>query len=367
MVVTPELVQHMDSAAASNPTLLKLVQEVAAGHATQNQKETLELLLQTFKSTPGEVSQPQPSTGVINFSAPQTASRTPDFDIVLDFNDKPGDRWIFPRGPVNIQPIRGHQGEDLIVNAVLPFPSTLDEASGKYKEIVAFRFAGVMFTVHDLMNRWVGGHEKAVEYTRVLNEIAAKWPKRQFLQHQLPPGLLLDQLKAAVTPNFAMKSIKPSNDNARNKRRAPRRSTAQATATNATPQQSAQPRASPSEGRTTSDETPAKRRKSNAANLQASTTTIQIACHSCGQTDVPLMMGGRYCRPCIDSGKAKADIPSATVSRNTAERSGTKPLRRGSTLSAPALVAHSPLATNPPVVFAPVQTPQNIGQSQEHR
>lgn len=181
-----------------------------------------------------------------------------------------------------------------------------------------------------------------------------------------------------------MKSIKPSNDNARNKRRAPRRSTAQATATNAAPQPSAQPRASPSEGRITSDETPTKRRKSNAANLQTPTTTIQIACHSCGQTDVPLMMGGRkslklilqgfdwplrpgYCRPCIDSGKAKADIPSATVSRNTAERSGTKPLRRGSTLSAPALVAHSPLATNPPVVFAPVQTPQNIGQSQEHR
>lgn len=171
MVVTPELVQHMGSAAASNPTLLKLVQEVAAGHATQNQKETLELLLQTFKSTPGEGNQPQSSTGVLNFSAPQAPSQTPDFDVVLEFNDKPGDRWIFPRGPVNIQPIRGHQGEDLIVNAVLPFPSTPDEASGKYKEIVAFRFAGVLFTVHDLMNRWVGGHEKAVEYTRILNEI----------------------------------------------------------------------------------------------------------------------------------------------------------------------------------------------------
>lgn len=181
-----------------------------------------------------------------------------------------------------------------------------------------------------------------------------------------------------------MKSIKPSNDNARNKRRAPRRSTAQTT-TNVTPQPSAQPRTSQSEA--PYDETPVKRRKSNAANIQTPTTTIQIACHSCGQTDVPLMMGGRksskisygilinlcirsipgYCRTCIDSGKAKADIPSATHSRNTTERSATKSLRRGSTLSAPALVAHSPLATNPPVVFAPVQTPQGMGQGQEHR
>lgn len=176
--VTTDLVEHMTSAATSNPTLLKLLQAVAGGNATQSQKETLELLLRTFKSTPGGGTQPQPqsSISVMDFSTPTpTVPHAPEFDIVLEFNDKPGDRWIFPRGPVNVQPIQGHQGEDLIVNTVLPFPSTPNDTPGKYKEIVAFRFAGVLYSVHDLMNRWVGGHEKAVEYTRILNEIVSTY------------------------------------------------------------------------------------------------------------------------------------------------------------------------------------------------
>ena len=231
-----------------------------------------------------------------------------------------------------------------------------------------------------------------------------KWPPRRFLQHQVPPGLLLDQLKAvsilnqhlhdhlfkhnpqASNPTFMMKSIKPVNDSARTKRRAPRKSTSQAASNSpSTPQPSPHTQApSPVSGNTQPSETPVRRRKSSATISQTTPTTIQIACHSCGQTDVPLMMGGRtylpcslgvmthfyvylyigFCRPCIDSGKAKPDIPTAT---RTTDRAATKTGRRGSALTAPTLVAHSPLATNPPVVFAPVQTPQNISQNNGQR
>ena len=174
MTVTPELVEQMHTAATSNPTLLKLLTEVAAGSATRDQKETLGLLLRTFKSGGDQPPPPpSPTTGVMNFSTPPTASQTPDFDIILEFSDRPGDRWIFPRGAVNVLPIQGHQGEDLIVNTVLPFPHTANDVPGKYPEIVAFRFASVMYSVHDMMNRWIGGHEKAVEYTRKLNDIVS--------------------------------------------------------------------------------------------------------------------------------------------------------------------------------------------------
>ncbi|KII94130.1 hypothetical protein PLICRDRAFT_36362 [Plicaturopsis crispa FD-325 SS-3] len=37
----------------------------------------------------------------------------------------------------------------------------------------------------------------------------------------------------------------------------------------------------------------------------------KIACCECGQTDVPLMMGGRWCRPCVDAGKATVDAMPA--------------------------------------------------------
>lgn len=123
-----------------------------------------------------------------------------------------------------------------------------------------------------------------------------------------------------------------------------------------------------------------------------------IACHYCGQTDVPLMMGGRmylltpiviyavtdwptigYCRPCIDQGKAVSDIPPATPIKKqepfqtsqtpqlpqpiqpapapspTPTPESRPPLfppsRRVSVLSMPSL--RSPLSMNPPLVHHP--------------
>ncbi|CAL1694936.1 unnamed protein product [Somion occarium] len=386
--VTPELISQVNSAAASNPVLSNLLHEVAVGRATQDQLKTLGLLIQTLKDS-GAPQQTSTAPAAGSSSTPAQPSQIPtasrDFDIVLEFHEKPSDRWILPRGPVSIQPVRGHRGDDLIVNAVLPFTQTTtsnDDVNTKAKvpEIVAFRFASVSFTVHDLMMRWMGGPEKMAEHVGKLNEVASKWPKRQFLQHQLPNGYLLDQLKAAVAPPYVMKSIKPTHgDTHRSKRRATRKTTnipptptpqipisAPAPIPTPAPEQTLPVLQQEAPSASVDMPPPPKRKKSNNAKPQSSTTPTQIACHSCGQTDVPLMMGGRYCRPCIVAGKAVADIPSATPARAVERPPPIKAVsRRPSTMSAPTLVAHSPLATNQPVVFAPVQTPQNIGEEQK--
>ena len=65
LAATPELIQKMTNAATSNPTLLKLLTEVAEGNATQDQKETLELLLRTFKSSSSSSAQSQATSAAL--------------------------------------------------------------------------------------------------------------------------------------------------------------------------------------------------------------------------------------------------------------------------------------------------------------
>ena len=117
-----------------------------------------------------------------------------------------------------------------------------------------------------------------------------KAPERVFLQHQVPSGDLLTQLQAVscsvrftslersnvdiiryqdAAPPYAMKPLKPSHGY---KPRAKRQSTRRK-------DQAEQDKIAP------------KRRK--PAQSKPTIPSKPIACVSCGQTDVPLMIGGR--------------------------------------------------------------------------
>jgi hypothetical protein len=123
--------------------------------------------------------------------------------------------------------------------------------------------------------------------------------------------------------------------------------------------------------------TPSPKRK-RSSQPKPGSVSKKIACVSCGQTDVPLMMGGRkcscdarerrantsvgFCRPCVDGGKTGNEVATspqdATVAQATtpqpqlqSEAPTTAPVsKRIAGLTAPPLVSRSPLATNPPLV-----------------
>ncbi|THH19034.1 hypothetical protein EW146_g2045 [Bondarzewia mesenterica] len=416
--ITPSLISQVNAAAATNPILANLIQLAASGRATPEQLKTLGLLITSLNNispspppphpsitpTPAvsnvsatsvpQIAQPptsaMPSSGPTSTAVPTTypnyghqaygystsSQYSPqpqypvrDFDIILEFREKPYDRWMIPRGPVVCErkPPSGILSE-ILLSAIVPFPnvdfsesnpptaSKETAVSNIPQEVITFRLKKVHQSVWDGLSRWAGDADKLVANRKVLREIEAS--KRQYLQYQVPPGDLLAQLQAAAAPPYAMKSLKSSD------RSRPRRS------------------ASRKKLRVDDDKnhTPKRRRSMQAKNANP---PKQIACISCGQTDVPLMIGGRFCRTCVDSGKSQTLVPtttgnvpiSSTTSTNpepvqsspAAPTSATTtlslptpaPLRKPSGL--PTTYAHSPLATNPPILPTPLE---DINQSQ---
>jgi len=159
-----------------------------------------------------------------------------------------------------------------------------------------------------------------------------------YLQHQLSEGDdLLTKLQAAASP-YSMKSIKPAHgDRSSTRRRA-----------------AAKRAGSSTEGGVTAP----KRKRSSQA--KAGSASKKIACVSCAQTDVPLMLGGRFCRPCVEAGKTGDGVPASLQGVVVSQTSTPEPQSEASTaatmnkriagLMAPPLVSSSPLATNPPLV-----------------
>jgi hypothetical protein len=52
-----------------------------------------------------------------------------------------------------------------------------------------------------------------------------------------------------------------------------------------------------------------KKQKKRMFTTMISRPAPEIKCGSCQATEVPLLMGGRFCRPCVDAGRATVDIP----------------------------------------------------------
>ena len=120
-----------------------------------------------------------------------------------------------------------------------------------------------------------------------------------------------------------------------------------------------------------------KRKRASQSQPKTNSTSKKIACVSCGQADVPLMMGGRkfpctciihgekltcasgFCRPCMDAGKASNDAtvapPDAGVTPQPSQPSS-QPLSTTTVneqiagLTAPPLVSPSPLEVNSPII-----------------
>ncbi|KAI6112512.1 hypothetical protein EDD16DRAFT_1169420 [Pisolithus croceorrhizus] len=317
--VTQTLVSQVNQAAASNPTLANLLQLAVAGKASPDQLKTLGLLIQSLASSPSATvdstqpsTDPAPSKAHADSGTPtlpttsqyQLQTPTRDFDLVLEFRENPADRWTFPRGPskcefVTLPGISGAFG-DIILTTAIPFTALnatqgvegVSETQTIPKQVVAFRFKSAGSAVWDTISRWVGPNIE--ENCKILSSI--KPQERKFLAHRLPEGPELSQIQNAAIPSYSMKPIKPATENNKSRRKTVRRSVADGHA-----------QGSPTAKR--------KRPTQNKNQMEPP----RIACHSCGQSEVPLIQGGRYCRPCINDGRVSkpgepaitSDLPAA--------------------------------------------------------
>ncbi|OCH86044.1 hypothetical protein OBBRIDRAFT_783868 [Obba rivulosa] len=314
--VTPSLIAQVNAASLSNPTMSRLLQRAASGLASADELKTLGLLIQSLSTL--QKADINTAAQIASAASQATAAPAPpprEFDLVIEFQERPSDKWIFPRGLVVCEREGSEdprwRTSNVLISTSLPFPSTAvgSNPSDVPPEVVTFKLLRVSPTLWDTLLAWSGGELKMKENSKRLKEIMQK-TSRAYLQYQLPDGPILSQLQTAVTQH-ATKPIMPANaDKVRSKRKAPQRKTTVTT----------------TDAAAASGETPQKRRQT--AKSKSATHPPRIACHLCDRTDVPLMMGGRYCRECIDSGKAVAavpQVPSRLAGEPTATAGGLKP------------------------------------------
>ncbi|KZT02473.1 uncharacterized protein LAESUDRAFT_661897, partial [Laetiporus sulphureus 93-53] len=283
-IVTPDMVSEVNAAALSNPTLNNLLQLAASGRATAEQLRTLGLLVQSLgQRQQHEYMKDDTSTLPRSHHSPRPIR---PFDIVVEFQEKPSDRWIISRGPaVCKRELRSdRRSSDILLNVTAPFPGSLlyqlhhARMTGQDNapladipfQIVTMRLSRATHALWDAFSTWAGGEQGMKKSRSELLRMAKKVPPRSYLQYQLPDGPLLQQIHDSVVFPYATKSIMPNNaDSSRPRRRA-------------TIRKSVNPLAVP--GGIVSSKQQQKQK--------APSSTTPIACHACKQTDVPLMVGG---------------------------------------------------------------------------
>ncbi|KAG6821411.1 hypothetical protein H0H93_014208 [Arthromyces matolae] len=288
--ISPALINQVNAAASSNPTLANLLQLAAGGLATPDQLKTLGLLIQSLAEASQSTAfqSPTPSS-ILTPSIPPVK----EFDLVLEFRENTTERWVFPRTTVTCQRTQNshttHSLSQIVIKACVPFsttslPATTPEqvSSPEEPQVVTFTLEHASLTVWDTISRWAGSQETLQQNKKPIEHV--------YLGYQLSEGPLLSQLQIAAAPTYTMKSLKLAATNyTRTKRKYNIKSKTTAT----------------QESTSTDQKPPAKRKRTSQQNERS--VALPIQCVSCGAKDVPLIMGGRYCRPCGDATRAASD------------------------------------------------------------
>ncbi|KAG1885460.1 hypothetical protein F4604DRAFT_1918160 [Suillus subluteus] len=390
--IPPTLINQVNVAALSNPTLANLLQLAASGNASMDQLKNLGVTIQQLASSSGvnldassmQSAQAQnTATAVANGAASpiHPVYQTKDFDIVIEFRECPTDRWIFPRGPAvgNFTPVPGSMGSygEITLSTRVPFEQRTEvvlesQPDGQIRsktpeprEVVTFTFTGAGAPVWDSILRWIGSEDKLEENRKILESINT--PRRVYLAHRIAESSLLAQIQNAAVPTFSTKLLRSAAESSNKpKRKAAPRKPPQAQAqpqpqpqsqpqsqSQPQPQSQAQPPpqdAGPMQQSGESAPPPPKKRRQTQP--KSTTSLPKIACFACGQTDVPLIMGGRYCRPCVEAGCAIDDIPQVGSSRYSYQSSA-QHSRQSSTSHTPDARHQSTTALKTHAVFVP--------------
>ncbi|KAG1754848.1 uncharacterized protein EDB91DRAFT_1095847 [Suillus paluster] len=373
--IPPTLINQVNVAALSNPTLANLLQLAASGNASMDQLKNLGVTIQQLASSSGvsldassmQSTQAQNTatavaTGTASYNQP--VYQTKDFDIVIEFRECPTDRWIFPRGPAvgNFTPVPGSMGSygEVTLSTRVPFeqrPKVALEAqpdgqeTPEAQEVVTFLFTGAGAPVWDSISRWIGSEDKVEENRKILESI--KTPERVYLAHRLAESPLLAHIQNVAVPSFSTKLLRSTAESSNKpKRKAAPRKPPQ-------PQPQPQPQSRPppplqdaSPAQQSGEPAPPPPKKKRQSQPKPTPSLPKIACFACGQTDVPLIMGGRYCRPCVEAGCAIDDIPQVGGSRYTYQSSA-QVSRQHSVSRTPDSRHHPTTASNAHSVFVP--------------
>jgi hypothetical protein len=198
--IPPTLINQVNAAALSNPTLANLLQLAASGNASMDQLRNLGVTIQQLASSSGvnldassmQSAQAQnTATAVANGAALpiQPVYQTKDFDIVIEFRECPTDRWIFPRGLAsgNFTPMPGSMGSygEITLSTRVPFERRTkvvleSQPDGQVRsrtpepqEVVTFIFTGAGAPVWDSILRWIGSEDKSKENRKILESIVS--------------------------------------------------------------------------------------------------------------------------------------------------------------------------------------------------
>ncbi|KAF7796933.1 hypothetical protein EIP86_008119 [Pleurotus ostreatoroseus] len=187
-------------AAASNPELNRLLQLALQGKTNPEELQSLSQFIRSLANSP-HASSPTPGAAPIAQAVPQPAPAPPPvraFDIVIEYHERPGDRWRIPRTTAYCEKIRVGERQNVRLTLQLPFPKEnvagVPEAATLPPQIVQMHWAGLHENTVNMLIAWCGGEEKMAENWRKMQEI--KQPKRTFLPYQLPEGDWLSRVQA---------------------------------------------------------------------------------------------------------------------------------------------------------------------------
>lgn len=157
---------HMISAAAqNNPELRELIELMKQPQGEQSQRDEYASRLTAILRVVFPNGVPEPST------APASSSRPSAWDLVIEFREKPLDKWIFPRGTVHREKTyntsRGGRVDARVVS-ILPYiqsqinpqaPRQQDTPSASNgaqvsPQPVTFHLRGITEQMYQLLTRW---------------------------------------------------------------------------------------------------------------------------------------------------------------------------------------------------------------------
>ncbi|KAG6862140.1 hypothetical protein C0995_004222 [Termitomyces sp. Mi166 len=316
--ITPALINQVNTAASSNPTLANLLQLAAAGLATPDQLKTLGLLIQSLATSEGTqpvlpptvtpALPPLPTMTPASVTTPQIAP-VKEFDLVLEFRENPNERWVFPRGLVTCERTTNLPAVNALSRTVmkvcLPFPKPVaseavpvpGEAGPSISptveepQVATLILERTPLAVWDTISRWAGNQEKLQQNKIKLD--AMKPVEHVCLGYRLSEGPLLSQLQTVSAPTYTMKRLKMATTTAT---RAKRKIANKPKPVTQQIHQNLQDIGAVG----AVEKPPPKRRRALHQFERPPMTPIQ--CVSCKNRDVPLILGGRFCRPCVEAG-----------------------------------------------------------------
>ena len=180
--MTPALSSRVATAAQTDPILANLLSSVINRTATAEQVKRLGVLVRQLEGIP----ELEPSNAS---PAPSPAAPPPfrpvspkPFDIILEFHEKPSDKWILPRGGVFIERVGVAEGiwtkyADVTITTTMTPSSLPVDPSGEQApntpaaEVMSFRFSRIPQSLWELFLVWAGGPQKMEESKAKLVEM----------------------------------------------------------------------------------------------------------------------------------------------------------------------------------------------------